>query len=391
MLLLKMRKNYLEVKNLKIKTRLFAVIFAILLLSPLLFTPIASATNELASAPLILKLGDDDAIDYTIEKIMRFAPMAKVVSIENLNALKSTSRSFGGYTIYVGHGEKAGLVIGENIVPWKDVKAVIENAPITTYMVASCYSSFAKVDGKVTYSFDRPIDVDEAAMYAVILYYSYAKEFAKVPQAIDYFTSVIMDKYRHPEQNFIATLDYSDNSYSRLGIWWNKYSDDPQYPIRYTHPDYYNEWAYPAVGTESEWSIWGDSGVGAVHIPASVLLSYQIGTAIAYVATGAGIAAFVTGGISIIVGAIVAIAGLAEDAIIEYIVKSEAGDGWCALKTPAFEGCPPWYLSMLWEFKLGGFCWFDFLMYINNFPVPYVYFWCFPTGIGGAYLGIEDI
>jgi hypothetical protein len=298
---------------LKIGTKAFAFVFLLLLIAPLLFLPTSHALNELATAPLIIKLGDDKAIDYTVQKIRMFIPTASVVSINDMKALKSTSQSFAGYTIYVGHGEENGLMVGNNLVSWTNVKTIMKDSPSSTYMLASCYSQAAEVDGKVTFGFQRQVDVDEAAMWAVIMYYSYNKQYDKVPEAIQYFTSVIMDKYQHPERNFIATLDYTSNSYYVEGIWWNIYTDDRDFPIEYTHPDVHNHYS---VGLEEEWGIWPED-IGVSHIKKSTLDQGLILPIIASLGTALGMASLyaaeiVSGGTVTIAIAVAAALGATE-------------------------------------------------------------------------------
>lgn len=156
--------------------RFLAITIILSFMLSMIFVPASYALGEVLSKPLIIKLGDDKAIDYTVEKILVFAPTVSVISINDLNALKSTSLPIAGYIIYVGHGAENGLLIGDNLVSWNDVKNVIQNSP-SSYMIAACYSKAGEIEGKATFSFPGKVDVDSAAMWAVIQYYSYSQQY----------------------------------------------------------------------------------------------------------------------------------------------------------------------------------------------------------------------
>jgi hypothetical protein len=270
-------------------------------------------------------------------------------------------------------------------------------------MVASCYSKAAEVNGKNTFGFSSQVEVDQAAMQAVIQYYSYNKEYDKVPGAIQYFVSIMINKFQHPDQSFIAFLSYTTNSYSYADIWWNIYTDDPNAPVSYTHPDYYNSLAsdgvpgyHDQVGIETDWTYWNDLGTMMVqHIPKSTLDTADIASILGGFAGGVALASLVaasiiTGGIAALVAAIVALCLATERVIIDYYIRAEKGDGWACAQAPMFGGCPPWYYEFGEYIKLGSICWLFVGYYYSPITLTQ-YFWVIPTFIGGQYLGYGGI
>ena len=365
----------------------------LLLVVPLLSLPTAYAINDLASEPVILKLGDDNAIDYTIEKIKMFIPNARVITISDMNMLKAASSSSTQFVIFVGHGETRGLAVGRDFVSWNDVKAIIKDSPSMAYLLASCYSKSAEVDGKFTIGFDRKVDVDEAALWAVLMYCGMYQQSDKMPEVVSYFTTVLTDKVKHPERNFVASLDYASNSHYVKGFWWNKYDDSYLYPVKYTHPDVYN--VYTQYGTEDDWG--GFSGVdnfGFVHLTTSTLDSGNLFAAfqafLAGVGTGALVlATLLSGGITIIIGALIAFVGFGEQWIIDNYVRSEADDGWMCMQNLNYGGCMPWYYVGGLDFKLGGLGWWTWGCY---YSVATGFTWfMYPDFYGGTDLGIGGI
>lgn len=376
-------------KKFKKEIKAFGVFFLILLSSSFFFLPTSHALNELSTAPLIIKLGEDKAIDYTVQKITMFIPSANIVSINSMNSLTTASRSFGGYVIYVGHGEISGLHVGNTLVSWTDIKTMIQNSPSSTYILASCYSKAAEAEGKVTFGFRGKVDVDEAALWAVTLFYScYDTQYGKAHEVMKYFSSVMIDKFKHPERNFVATLDnpYQGNSHEFAGIWWNEYSDDPNALIRYTHPDYYN--GYPAyyglVGTADWWSLDGGQGIVVAHLPDWYMGFADLISEIDAVLyeTIAGLLAILSVPLGVMAGMILGLLAVEEWYVINYVVKSENGDAWGAATTPVYGGCPPWSFFQGFEIKLGGLPWIE-VVYYYAYGVGQWYFW--PDG-GGQYL-----
>ena len=365
----------------KRKISILAFIVLLLLAIPFIYAPASFAMTQQLSAPVILKLGNDKAIDYTVNEILTFIPTAIVISINDVNALKDASKSSEAYTVFVGHGSQTGLAVGKELIPWALITNIIQNSPFSTYMLDACYSQSAHVDSKITFGFPGQVGVDTAAMWTIVNYYSYIQQYSKVPEVMQHFVSIFQDKCQHPATSFTATLDYSANSVLANDMWWNVYSGDPLYPVYYTHPDIYN--VYTSVGLDTDWSITSD-GIQSTHLTRvevsqasfAPLLQIFAGT-VAITLTGLA-AAITAGGAAIVAGIIALIAG-GESYLVQTYVKAEKNDGWIFGKNLAQGGCPPWYWEGTASIKIGGLMWIDFGYYFNY------------LGVGGYYVWPEEV
>ena len=127
---------------------------------------------KIQNKPVILQIGDDQAIRHTIDSIVTSIPTElQVISIGSIEELKSCVKNTVGYIIYVGHGQPGGLRVGKTLVTWTDVGHIIDSSPSQNHLFASCYSRQVKVTDKNVYGFSKEVDVDQAAMFATMMYF----------------------------------------------------------------------------------------------------------------------------------------------------------------------------------------------------------------------------
>lgn len=350
------------------------VVLALLLTLPSVLTPLVFAENRPYTGIVILRLGEDEAITYTSQRIESFLENALVFSVHNLNKLQRILQKTIGYIIYIGHGSEAGLTLGPSIVSWKDITRFIDESPSPVHLLASCFSKSVQVSGKFVYGFGELVDVDEAAMWVTLLYYGLEQRLDRIPEILEYFTKILINKVTHPEESFRAFLGYYIKSVR--GIWHVKWNDQYGYYVKYTHPDTYQHYTW--IGVESSAGLTGNN-LAVSHIPKWVLDSYDLASIIAFGLAAVAVGSYLAGLVGFIVGAIIFLVGLVVSLIVDWYIRDEMGAGWQWQQN----WWSSWYGSGS-DFKIGSIMW---MSAGSVFGYPYWY----PLWYGGRDLGIDGM
>jgi len=118
------------------------------------------------SSPLILKLGDDEAIDSSIAIIDSHVSNARIKEVSSQDQLLTYTRSSYSEVFYVGHGTPAGLAVNDQIMSWNAIKEV-QFKGVKQYFV-SCNSGV--MDSPRAIGFAGEVDAELAASYCAIDY-----------------------------------------------------------------------------------------------------------------------------------------------------------------------------------------------------------------------------
>lgn len=366
-------------KNTMKNTQKTVIIFlSLLLCTTVVYIPSTMALSKSINAPLIISLGDSPEVNYTIEKITKFIPEARILQIQNLNELETTLQKTNKIIIYVGHGRETGLSTANSLISWKNIEKLIDNSPSNNHLIASCYSDGVKADGKTVLGFSGPVDVDQAAMHIVAYYFGVNGRISEIPSVIEYFTNVLIDKIIHPETTYRAFL--LDTVYVH-DTWWALQPGDYQCPTPYTHPDTWETYTDVTMNTFA--SSWYD-GFGCTHIPKYLLDGYNFDAIIITSLTATVLEVAAQAGtvgvlVALLISAMIVTMGFTATVIIDNFVRDGVGAGWSYQKNLWSD----WW-GMGVNHKLGGIMWFDMGF---SFGVPY----CTPLWYGGADLGIWGI
>jgi hypothetical protein len=344
----------------------------LLIVLPHVLCCIAYADTRPYTEPVIISLGNDKAVTYTVERIKSFVSTAYMVGISNVEQFKLILQKSLGYVIYVGHGYPEGLMLGSSLFSWSEIENLIKESPSRVHFIAACYSSNVQASNKFIFGFKGLVDVDEAAMWITALYYWFEKQTEKIPKVVNYFVGILTDKVRNPERNVLEVLGYTIKQVR--GIWHVKYNDQYGYYVEYTHPDTYVHYTW--IGAESNVLLYGNN-LFVGHVPKSVVNSLDI-TSVLVSAFGPIALAVTTASI---VGALVlAFAGVSAYIFAQYILKDEVGAGWAWLQNIWSE----WY-GAGYDIKVGKLMWCRFV------SVFWVSFNLYPLWYGGRELGIDGM
>ncbi|MGB9854051.1 MAG: hypothetical protein ACPLRY_04505 [Candidatus Bathyarchaeales archaeon] len=344
-----------------------SVALCLLIVLPHVLCCIAYADTRPYTEPVIIALGDDKAITYTVERIKSFVSTAYLFSISNVEQFKLILQKSLGYVIYVGHGYPEGLMLGSSLLSWSEIENLIKESPSRTHFIAACYSSTLQVSNKFIFGFKGFVDVDEAAMWITALYYWFEKQPEKIPRIVKYFVDILTDKVRNPERNVLEFLGYTIKQVR--GIWHVKYNDQYGYYVKYTHPDTYVHYTW--IGVESNVALHGNN-LDVGHIPKSVVDTYNLGAMLSAAVASAALAAWLGGWTGALVGAIVAAAGVIVSTFVDWYVKDELGAGWVWSQNVWND----WYGAGV-DIKMGGFMWcrFGIVLWASWYLYPLWYGW----------------
>jgi hypothetical protein len=367
----------------KIQLKIVAFSLVIALLIPAVLVPTSLAANRSYAGTVIVDTGGNDyATAYSTAKIIAFIPDATFFFVDDFAHLQEIALKTIGDLIIVGHGQKDGMMIGGSVVNWSEIANLLSQSASSRFYLASCYSKAVQIDDKFVLGFAGRIDVDAAAMQVVAMYFGLNNQEDKIHTVINYFTGVLTDKVTHPERSYRAFLDTPPQGWQQAykeGWVWAVYPEPQNLPqIHYTSPDVFYE--YPWCTVDTEGSAWSAEGFGITHLTPSLLFEYSVWRIVEYAAAYLGVAAVLTGGIALLIAAILAIFSGVEALIVTNYVMQPNGDGWAYAMN--YYSAEPYYGSV--DIKIGALMWFTVG---NILTEPFAY----PNWYGGTDLGIDGI
>ncbi|NHJ02373.1 MAG: hypothetical protein EAX86_09585 [Candidatus Heimdallarchaeota archaeon] len=270
----------MEIKNLKNKTNILSLILAFSLFYGS-FVNETEVTGDIEPTEKIVLIdGANDQASGLYQEILALEISFSRLVINEKNDLPKIALKTGSIVILISHGTEEGLLVGKDIIYWKDDLALnLANFSPSCLFVVSCYSWYFEDYFPYEYSlYTVPYNMDAGIAASWTLINLLEEQY--VNNNIDCFSNV-QDLLKHQEylmnksnqrfkvisqdpRKFLPLSNELSTAYSHLDDVLG--SDSNGYPIDYWVYDNTQYKGYNQYGTYVDDGVWENEGNNAINI-----------------------------------------------------------------------------------------------------------------------------